>query len=218
MCVDLAAQVMSSTVAKELRTFATNEAEATAEFIELVDKMFDSMNVSLLSERKLTRKAFLKPYRKPDDFRLKFLRDEVLPYFQSWEASVRAREGYSKKEINLMLLSKETRDGITRSVNSFLELVEGIFKIPGVTCFLSNRICQDPLEKYFSMQCQSGATNDNPTVHQFVKNSDTIRLVGNMWFEDTHGNCRKSSSIKQFIEYTKCLPLRKRKRNRRASL
>ena len=67
----------------------------------------------------------------------------MLPYFQSWEASVRAREGYSKKEINLMLLSKETRDGITRSgkhvglpkclfysrfaVNSFLELVEGIF-------------------------------------------------------------------------------------------
>ena len=62
---------MSSTVAKELRTFATNEAETTAEFIELVDKMFDSMNVSLLSEGKLTRKAFLKSYRKTDDFRLK---------------------------------------------------------------------------------------------------------------------------------------------------
>ena len=62
---------MSSTVAKELRTFATNEAEATAEFIELLDKMFDSMNVSFLSEGKLTRKAFLKPYRKPHDFRLK---------------------------------------------------------------------------------------------------------------------------------------------------
>ena len=48
------------------------------------------------------------------------------------------------------------------TVNAFLELVESIFKIPGVTCFLSNRICQDPLEKYFCMQRQSGATNDNP--------------------------------------------------------
>ena len=43
------------------------------------------------------------------------------------------------------------------------------------------------------MQRQSGATNDNPTLHQFIKNSDTIHLVGNMWFEDTHGNCRKSA-------------------------
>jgi len=65
----------------------------------------------------------------------------------------------------------------------------------------------DLLEKYFYMQRQSGTTNDNPTVHQFVKNSNTtIHLVGNMWFEDTHGNCRKSSSIKQSIEDTKSLP------------
>ena len=51
--------------------FAGNEAEETAKFIELVDKMFDSMNVSFLSEGKLNRKVFLTPYRKPDEFRLK---------------------------------------------------------------------------------------------------------------------------------------------------
>ena len=62
---------MSSTVAKEIRTFSTTEAEATANFIELVDKMFDSMNLSFSSQGKVSRKAFLKPYRKPDDFRLK---------------------------------------------------------------------------------------------------------------------------------------------------
>ena len=62
---------MSSTVAKDIRTFATIEAEATANFIELIDKMFDSMNVSFLSQGKSNRKVFLKPYRKPDDFRLK---------------------------------------------------------------------------------------------------------------------------------------------------
>ena len=104
------------------------------------------------------------------------------------------------------------------SVYAFLELLQIVFKIPGVTCFLSNRICQDPLEKYFGMQRQCGASNDNPTVLQFVKNNDTLRLVGNIWFEDVNGNCRKSKSIRQSIEDTKELPLRKRKRIRRASL
>jgi len=95
-------------------------------------------------------------------------------------------------------------------VLSFVELVATVFKIPGVTCFLSNRICQDPLEKYFGMQRQYGGTNDNPTIMDFAKNSDTLRLVGNMWFNDAHDNCRKSSNIKQSIEDTKHLPLRKR--------
>ena len=100
----------------------------------------------------------------------------------------------------------------TYVVSAFLELLDTVFKIPQVSCFLSNRICQDPLEKYFGMQRQAGATNDNPTVLQFTKNSDTLRLVGNMWFDDVQGNCRKSTSVKQSIEDTKHLPLRKRKR------
>jgi len=157
----------------------------------------------------------------------------LLPFFENWKSTAKAREGFSKKQQNLMLLSIETRDGITRSgnllidfcacyniphvVSAFLELVDTVFKIPKVSCFLSNRICQDPLEKYFGMQRQAGATNDNPTVLQFTKNNDTLRLVGNMWFDDNQGNCRKSASIKQSIEDTKHLPLRKRKRKRFAS-
>lgn len=62
------------------------------------------------------------------------------------------------------------------------------------------------------MQRQAGRTNENPTVVEFAKNSETIRLVGNMWFDDNRGNCRRSATIKQSIEDTKLLPLRKRKR------
>ena len=40
------------------------------------------------------------------------------------------------------------------------------------------------------MQRQAGATKDI----QFTKNSDTTRLVGNMWFEDVQGNCRRNTS------------------------
>ena len=44
---------------------------------------------------------------------------------------------------------------------------------------------------------------------EFTKNSDTLCLVGNMWFDDSKGNCRKSNSIKQSIKDTKVLPIRK---------
>ena len=87
-----------------------------------------------------------------------------------------------------------------------------MFAIPGVKCFLSNRLCQDPLEKYFGMQRQTEKSNENPSVAEFAKNSETLRLVGNMWFDDARGNCRRSVSVKQRIEDIKHLPLRKRKR------
>ena len=57
------------------------------------------------------------------------------------------------------------------------------------------------------MQCQQGKSNDNPTVLQFVKNSDTIRQVGLMWFDDAKGNFQKSVSVQQSIDDTKLLPL-----------
>jgi len=82
---------------------------------------------------------------------------------------------------------------------------------------MSGRVNQDCLEKNFGMQRQKGKSNDNPTVLQFVKNSDTICQVGMMWFDDARGNCRKSVGIRQSIDDTKLLPLQKRKRTRRPS-
>ena len=37
------------------------------------------------------------------------------------------------------------------AVHSFVKLVEFVFTIPGVTVFLSNRVCQDPLGNFFGM-------------------------------------------------------------------
>ena len=98
------------------------------------------------------------------------------------------------------------------SVHSLLELIPIVFQIPGVKYLLSGRISQDPLEKYFGMQHQKGKTNDNPTVMEVVKNGETLRLVGTMWFDDAKGNCRKSEAVKQSIADTKVLPLRKKKK------
>ena len=90
-------------------------------------------------------------------------------------------------------------------MHSFLEFVPIVLGIPGVSCFLSGRISQDPLEKYFGVQHQKG--KDNPTMLEFVKNNDTIRLVGTMWFDDAKGNCHNSQAIQQSIADTKVVPL-----------
>ena len=66
-------------------------------------------------------------------------------------------------------------------MSSFIELVPFLFTLPGVTGFLSNKINQDPLEKFFGIQRQAGRSNDNPTVSQFIKNTDTIRIINSIW-------------------------------------
>uniref|UniRef100_A0A1X7VAJ7 Transposable element P transposase-like RNase H C-terminal domain-containing protein n=1 Tax=Amphimedon queenslandica TaxID=400682 RepID=A0A1X7VAJ7_AMPQE len=54
--------------------------------------------------------------------------------------------------------------GIRITALSFINLVNYIFTIPGVNSFLSKRISQDPLEKYFGRQRQRGRVSENPTV------------------------------------------------------
>ena len=74
--------------------------------------------------------------------------------------------------------------------------------------FLSGMISQDPLEKHFSVQHQKGKSNENPTVMECIKNAETLRTVGSLWFNDKSGNCR-GSRIRKIAE-TKELPLHKR--------
>ena len=73
------------------------------------------------------------------------------------------------------------------AVHSFVELVEFIFTIHGVTVFLSNRVCQDPLENFFGMQRQRGRVK--PNTSEFVKNTQALRVV-NSGCATVRGNCR----------------------------
>ena len=90
-----------------------------------------------------------------------------------------------------------------------MELVRYIFTFPGVRYFLSERICQDPLEKFFGCQRQRGRVNENPSVAEFVKNTQALRVCGNQ----IKGNCRGSNS-KRVLTFDKenIAPLTKRRR------
>ena len=74
--------------------------------------------------------------------------------------------------------------------NLFLELIPIVFKIPGVTCFMTEKLSQDPLEKFFGCQRQQDNTNDNPEVHEFLTNTQSLRVIDSINVHQITGNCR----------------------------
>ena len=72
-----------------------------------------------------------------------------------------------------------------------------LFTVPGVESFLSQRLCQDPLERFFGCQRQRGRVNDNPNVAEFMKNTQAIRVIGSFCQGPIRGNCRGSQGEQQ---------------------
>ena len=73
MRVNLAAQVLSFSLAEVLRAFGPPEAAATSKLCEMVDNFFDCLNGRCLAESQKKRKPFLAPYRSIDDKRYIYL-------------------------------------------------------------------------------------------------------------------------------------------------
>ena len=48
--------------------------------------------------------------------------------------------------------------------------------MPDVKVFLGQQICQDPLENFFGCQ-RRGGTHDNPSVNEFQKNMQALRVI-----------------------------------------
>ena len=69
MRVNLAAQVLSASVAAVLKEFGPPEAVETAKLCEMMDAFFHSLNVRSTTEYQKKRKPFLAPYRSGDDER-----------------------------------------------------------------------------------------------------------------------------------------------------
>ena len=73
MRVNLAAQVLSASVAAVLKEFGPPEAVATAKLCEMMDTFFDCLNVRSTTEHQKKRKPFLAPYRCENDERYSML-------------------------------------------------------------------------------------------------------------------------------------------------
>ena len=89
-------------------------------------------------------------------------------------------------------------------------LVKDLFAMDDVKSFLSQRICQDPLERFFGCQRQRGATHDNPNVHEFMKNTQALRIVNSVARAPLRGNCRGGNPDEMDKENSEPLPKRPR--------
>ena len=98
-----------------------------------------------------------------------------------------------------------------------MELVDFIFtRVPGVKFFLSEKLSQDPLEKFFGMQRQRGATNENPNISQALKNTQALRVINTTCRHVTvkKGNTRGNDTEEQDENFNE--PLQKRKKHCKA--
>ena len=95
-----------------------------------------------------------------------------------------------------------------------MDLVKYIFTLPGVKVFLSRKICQDPLEKFFGCQRQIGGTHDNPTVKEFQSNTQALRVVHSFCREVVKGNCRGHKENNYAVDEENITPLPKRFKSR----
>lgn len=95
-------------------------------------------------------------------------------------------------------------------------LVRYIFeKIAGANVFLSRRICQDPLEKFFGCQRQIGGMHDNPSVKEFQQNTQSLRVVNSFCREVAKGNCRGNGRKRRYImDKSDSIPLPKRQKSK----
>ena len=71
-----------------------------------------------------------------------------------------------------------------------MELVHYLFSLPDVECFLSQRICKDPLEHFFGCQRQRGGVHDNLNAQEFFKNTQALRVINSVARAPKRGNCR----------------------------
>ena len=69
MRVNLAAQVLSASVAAVLKAFGPPETAATAKLCEMVDSFFDCLNVRSRTEHVRKHKPYLSPYTSVNDRR-----------------------------------------------------------------------------------------------------------------------------------------------------
>ncbi|KAL5502932.1 hypothetical protein EMCRGX_G009790 [Ephydatia muelleri] len=102
-------------------------------------------------------------------------------------------------------------EAIWRIENCGLKMMPYLFSMPDVQSFLSQRLCQDPLERFFDLQRQRGGVHENSNAVEFAKNTQALRVMKSVDMSSSFGNCR-CGPIKQASMDELCEPLPKRRR------
>ena len=92
-----------------------------------------------------------------------------------------------------------------------MELVKYIYTILGVEALLSEKLCQDPSEKFFGLQRQRGRVHGNPSAYEFLNNTEHIRMIGSICRDAVKGNCQGANTKRKLDIEKESVPLPRRK-------
>lgn len=199
MKVNMAAQVLSFTVANALEMLYGDNISETVNFLRVMNRFFDCMNVRNLFEGRNKRNPDLNPYRSTDDDRLRWLKEDFLQYFTEWEQSVMNRPGnFTQKEKKGMLLSHQTLTGLKISVHSIVDSVKFLLDF-GAQFVLTHAFNQDPLEQHFGHYRHKVGDNSNPTVYGVRHMMTQMRAVGAQALQPKRGNICVNSENQEFL-------------------
>ena len=211
MRVNLAAQVMSETVAKVMSSYGPDSASETVKFILMIDKFFDCCNSRSLKEAEHKRKPFLAPYVSVSDDRFVFLKDVFLKYLDEWKDAVDKRPGnFSKEDRARMFLSNATFEGLKTTSLAMIDCVKFLLE-HGCKYVLTNKVSQDPLEDHFGRHRGLARRSNNPTLYALGFQENKLRVQRSIATSITpKGNTKGSKRPAEKITITTS-PLNKRK-------
>ncbi len=99
-------------------------------------------------------------------------------------------------------------------MKSFVEFIKFVLVLPEVIdrklSFLSQNLCQDPLENLFWVPTTKGWYQDNPSVVDFYNNMQSLRVVDSFCHGPVRGNCRATGdNSHETSSKDDCVPLQK---------
>lgn len=239
MRVNLAGQVLSTTVAKDMDSQGWSSAKETVTFIQKVNDWFDCLNGAHSTQGRKKRNENLKPYTSKDDPRFSIL-DDFLKYLDEWQIDAEnvnqsinatlnadnsmnvdtpdgdtsdiesaAYDPETDTAVSKKLLSRETLEGIRMSTLAFKPLVH--FLLDEGASFINARVfTQDPLEQHFSKVRAGQGGSTNPNLVQVLNRNRVLHTVGQLGMRKRKGNSGQEARV---VEVTH-EPLPKRKCNR----
>ena len=141
MRVNLAAQILSSTMAVVLQNYGPPNFQGTARYCDMIDKFFDCANVRNSTESERTRKNFHKPYTSVDDERFEWLEKDFLGYFAAWKQSINMHPGnFTRNARSRMFIPWQTYEGLQISVYSLIDATKFLLT-EGFEFVLTERFC-----------------------------------------------------------------------------
>uniref|UniRef100_A0A7M5VCI7 Transposable element P transposase n=1 Tax=Clytia hemisphaerica TaxID=252671 RepID=A0A7M5VCI7_9CNID len=215
MRVNLAAQVLSNSVALALDKQNLQSTTSTRKYIRKMDRFFDCLNGWSLFIGQRRNKDDLKPYFEVTDKRFKFLEDELLDFFSDWEKQVENLKGVPEEVKPKLMISRQTTNGIRITVHSFCSLAKHLLTEFPETYILPDKFNQDPVEENFSKQRMRCGGSDNPTMLQYSQNETKerkIMLLKSDILRVVTANTRGRIQPVQSADYDLNEPLPKRKK------